>query len=291
MIDRSLAGHDRKSGPVIVTGCSSGIGLATALRLAGSGYRVVATVRDRSRSEGLRQQAADANAVLEIEQLDVTDDESARRCIEAVLDRHGSLYALINNAGTAHLAVFESEPLDEFRGVVETNLFGVVRMTKLALPHLRASRGRLIAVSSVGGVVGQPFNEAYCAAKFAVEGVYETLAPVARRMGVHVSVVEPGPVATNLTSNVDIAALLAGAGPYRSTLESFLATGSRADVDHPYREGQTPQQIAELLVKILQDPRPRFRYPTSTNAEHFMRYKLADVDGQAVQTLVDGWLA
>jgi NAD(P)-dependent dehydrogenase (short-subunit alcohol dehydrogenase family) len=208
-----------------------------------------------------------------------------------VLARHGSLYALINNAGTAHLAVFEFETMQAFREVLEVNLFGVVRMTKLALPYLRASGGRLLAISSVGGVVGQPFNEAYCAAKFAVEGVYETLAPVVRQLGVWVSVVEPGPVATNLTARVDLEALVAAAGPYRQSLERFLATGSHPELDHPFRDGQTPGEIAELVLQILRDPRPRFRYPTSANAERFVAHKLTDTDGEVVQQQVESWLS
>src|SRR5262249_28996669 len=111
--------------------------------------------------------------------------------------RHGAVDVLVANAGVGALGTLEELSLDELRDAMEVNYFGVVRTTKAVLPGMRArGAGRLVAVSSVGGAFGQPFTDAYCAAKHAVEGLYESLQPVAARFGVHVSIVEPGPVAT-----------------------------------------------------------------------------------------------
>ena len=122
----------------------------------------------------------------------------------AVAADHGRIDAVVNNAGAGHLGTIETESVDDVRRVMEVNFFGVVAVTRAAMPHLRASGGRLVTVSSVGGAVGQPFNEAYCAAKFAVEGFMESLVPVAATVGVTVVVIEPGAVASDFVANVDV---------------------------------------------------------------------------------------
>ncbi|MFE5588105.1 SDR family NAD(P)-dependent oxidoreductase, partial [Kitasatospora sp. NPDC056531] len=101
---------------------------------------------------------------------DVVDPESIATCLDEVIAEHGRLDALVNNAGAAQVGTIELMTVDEVRAAMEVNFFGVVAATRAALPHLRASQGRVITVTSIGGAVGQPFNEAYCAAKFAVEG-------------------------------------------------------------------------------------------------------------------------
>src|ERR1700722_18056786 len=182
---------------VVVTGSSSGIGLATALAFAQAGDAVVATVRDPSRADDLRAAVAEAALEVEVVGLDVTDDDAVTRVMRDVLARHGRVDVLVNNAGAPFAATLEELPISEVRRSMEVNFFGVVRTTKAVLPAMRvAGGGRLIAVTSLGGVVGQPFNDAYCAAKFAVEGLYESLPPVAAAFSVHVSIVEPGLVDT-----------------------------------------------------------------------------------------------
>src|SRR5436190_1948312 len=179
-------------GAVLITGTSSGIGLSSAVSLAHAGYPVVATLRNPDRAGELQARAKEAGVELDVRRLDVTDDASVEECVRAVVADYGQLHAVVNNAGSGHLGTLEQDSLEEYRRVFEVNFFGVLRVSKAALPHLRASGGRLVTVTSVGGVIGQPFNEAYCAAKFAVEGLMESLAPVAQRHGVHVSLVEPG---------------------------------------------------------------------------------------------------
>ena len=114
----------------------------------------------------------------------MTDPASIESCFAHIAPTYGRLDAVLNNAGSGHLGTVETGPIDDVRAVMEVNFFGVVAVTKAAMPLLRESRGRLLTVSSVGGVVGQPFNEAYCAAKFAVEGFMESLTPVAATQGV-----------------------------------------------------------------------------------------------------------
>lgn len=273
---------------VIITGTSSGIGLAAAVACAQAGWQTVATLRDMGRADALRKAAESADVELDIRQLDVTDAASVAAAIEGVTSDYGRLDALVNNAGAGHVGTIENETLQDVRDVMEVNFFGVVQTTKAALPHLRASGGRLITVSSVGGVIGQPFNEAYCAAKFAVEGFMESLAPVVGRFGVSVSVVEPGAVATEFVSNtgVDPEAMIAAAGPYAASLQAYAAR----TLGQFYAAAQTPSQAAESVLQALTVQQPAFRIQTSDWAREFTGTKLSDLDGSAILALTSSWL-
>lgn len=276
------------SNVVLITGTSSGIGLEAAIAAARAGWTTVATLRDPKRADALRDAADRAGVTLDIRRLDVTDPDSVTEAIEGVVATYGRLDALVNNAGAGHVGTIENETVDDVRDVMEVNFFGVVQATKAALPHLRASGGRLITVTSVGGVIGQPFNEAYCAAKFAVEGFMESLAPVAGRLGVTVSLVEPGAVASEFVSNIglDPARLLAGAGDYAPVLESYVTRTQSQFLN----SAQTPAQAAVTIVEALTAERPAFRLQTSDWARAFTGTKLADNDGSAVIGLTDAWL-
>ncbi|MFC4149741.1 SDR family NAD(P)-dependent oxidoreductase [Micromonospora mangrovi] len=275
---------------VLITGTSTGIGLETAVGAARAGWRTVATMRDVSRADALRR-AADAAGVgdlLDVRRLDVTDQASVAACVADVVDAHGRLDAVVNNAGAGHVGTLEQETVDDVRAVMEVNFFGVLHVSRAALPHLRATRGRLVTVSSVGGVVGQPFNEAYCAAKFAVEGFMESLAPLAATVGVTVTVVEPGAVASEFVTNVGIDrdAAITAAGPYGPALRAYLERSAGA-----FAAAQSPADAAAAVVATLTDPDPAPRVQTSTTARQFVGMKLGDLDGRAVTATTAGWLA
>jgi NAD(P)-dependent dehydrogenase (short-subunit alcohol dehydrogenase family) len=274
---------------VLITGTSSGIGLASAVACARAGWNTVATLRDTGRATALREAASAAEVALDVRALDVTDPEAVVACLEAVVADHGRLDALVNNAGSAYVGTVENGDLAEIRACLEVNFFGVVQTTRAAMPHLRASRGRLLTISSVGGVVGQPFNEAYCAAKFGVEGFMQSLAPVADTVGVQVGVLEPGAVSSEFVANagLDVAAMLAEAGPYAPALEAYIRrTMSQFDSS----AAQTPDQVAEVVVAALTaDPMP-FRVQTSEWATGFVATSLADLDGSAVQNETTTWV-
>ncbi|WP_406193900.1 SDR family NAD(P)-dependent oxidoreductase [Kitasatospora sp. NBC_01560] len=275
---------------VLITGTSSGIGLAAAVAAAAAGFHVVATMRDPGRSDALRAAAAEAGVAdhVEIARLDVTDPASVQECLDGLLARHGRLDAVVNNAGAGYVGTVEQDGLDPVRATMEVNFFGVVDVTRAALPHLRASGGRVITVTSVGGIVGQPFNEAYCAAKFAVEGFMESLAPVAATVGVHVSVVEPGAVASEFVASqgIDLPALLTAAGPYAPALEAYAARTRTA-----FAAAQTSAEAAGTVIDVLTAEHPPFRAQTSDRARAFVAPKLADLDGSAVQSLTGTWVA
>jgi NAD(P)-dependent dehydrogenase (short-subunit alcohol dehydrogenase family) len=274
---------------VLVTGTSTGIGLEIALGCARAGWRTVATMRDLGRADRLRD-AADAAGVadlIDVRRLDVTDADSAAAAVAETVAAYGRLDAVVNNAGAGHVGTLEQETVDDVRAVMEVNFFGVLHVSRAALPHLRASRGRLVSVTSVSGVIGQPFNEAYCAAKFAVEGFMESLAPVAAGVGVTVAVVEPGPVASEFIANVGIDRdrALEQAGVYAPALRAYLDRSAEI-----FAAAQSSADAATVVVAVVTGPTPPPRTQTSTTAREFVRVKLADLAGTAVTDLTGGWV-
>jgi NAD(P)-dependent dehydrogenase (short-subunit alcohol dehydrogenase family) len=220
----------------------------------------------------------------------VVDEDSITSCIDGVVADHGSLDVLVNNAGRGFVGTIEQVSMDEMRAVMEVNFFGVVATTKAALPHLRASGGRVITVTSVGGVVGQPFNEAYCAAKFAVEGFMESLAPVAATVGVHVSVIEPGPVSTEFVNNVgvDVAKMFAEGGEYTPAMKAYMGH-IMAEFANP-DAAQTGDDVAETVLTAMVTDSAAFRHQTSPWARTFTGFKLSDHDGSAVVGMTSDWV-
>lgn len=273
---------------VVTTGTSSGIGLHTAVAAAVAGWTSVATLRDPAKATALQAAAEQAGVQVEVRRLDVTDAEACIRCLDEVVADHGRLDALVNNAGAAFVGTVENASLDAVRACLEVNFFGVVHASRAAMPHLRAGGGRLLSVSSVGGVVGQPFNEAYCAAKFAVEGFMQALAPVAGTVGVSVGVIEPGAVASEFVANlgVDVDEVLAVAGVYEPALRTYFERttsqfGSSA---------QSPAEVADVIVAALSAPSLPFRIQTSEGARTFAGLSLADLDGSRVIQQTTGWV-
>ncbi|TFC01448.1 SDR family NAD(P)-dependent oxidoreductase [Cryobacterium mannosilyticum] len=282
----SPAGHTPNV--VLITGTSSGIGLHAAIAAAQAGHTVVATMRNLEGTRALLDAADAAGVTLDIRRLDVTEAQSVTEVVAGIVGRYGRLDAVVNNAGSGHLGTIENETIDQVRAVMEVNFFGVVGVTRAALPHLRTSHGRLITVTSVGGVIGQPFNEAYCAAKFAVEGFMESLAPVVRSAGVSVTVVEPGAVATSFVANVgfDPTAPAAVGDPYAAGLAAYLARAGSS-----FASAQTAESAGSVVAALLDGDVPPFRVQTSDAARQFVGVKLADLDGSAVQRLTSGWIA
>ncbi len=186
---------------VLVTGASAGLGMETALHLAGCGFRVFATMRDTARRSPLDEEARRRGVEVDVQKLDVTDRASIDCAVAAAVERCGGLYGLVNNAGVQLRGYFEDVADDEVRDVFETNVFGTMAVTRAVLPHMRkAGRGRIVIVSSIGGRIGSPASSAYCASKFALEGFGESLALEAKLVGVDVCLIAPAVVKTDIWS-------------------------------------------------------------------------------------------
>jgi NAD(P)-dependent dehydrogenase (short-subunit alcohol dehydrogenase family) len=191
--------HPLSSKVVLITGGSSGIGRATALRLARHGAHVTVAARNEAAlAEVVRAAGAEALAV----PTDVTDSEQVRRAVEATVERFGGLDVLLCSAGLSMRTYFEGSSLEAMERVMRVNFFGTLYATHFALPHVKARRGSLVAVSSLTGKRGIPSYALYGASKFAVQGLYEALRLELKRDGVHVGVVSPGFVDTPLRTGV-----------------------------------------------------------------------------------------
>ena len=275
---------------VVVTGSARGIGLATVLAFARAGDTVVATVRDPASAGELRTAIGGSGgggveSGVEIVGLDVSDDDAVTEVIGDVMERHGRVDVLVNNAGAPFTATLEELPLSELHRSMEVNFFGVARTTKAVLPAMReAGHGRLIAVTSLGGVVGQPFNYAYCAAKFAVEGLYESLHPVAAHFGVHVSIVEPGPVDTRFDDKATTTDAVASA-PFAS-----IRRNRDAVMESGASRRQPPAEVGEIIVGIADEDNPVLRYQTGKLVSRIAAMKLADMTGERITGLTASWL-
>lgn len=270
---------------VVITGSSSGIGLATSVAFARAGDTVIATMRDPSRSVPLEAAATEAGVSVEVVPLDVTSDQSVSRAIGAVLDDYGRIDVLVNSAGMGTSATLEELSIDDLQRSLDVNYLGAARTTKAALPAMRAAGGgHLIAISSVAGAVGQPFNDAYCASKHALEGLYESLHPVAAAFGVHVCIVEPGPVATpfhNSSERID--------SPDEQIAR--LKARYRQVVDPSQARGQPAEEVADVVLRVADDPTPTLRYQTSRFTVRLIERKIADLSGEKVIAMTSPWLA
>jgi NAD(P)-dependent dehydrogenase (short-subunit alcohol dehydrogenase family) len=250
--------------PVLITGCSTGIGRATAERLAGSGLTVYATARKLESIEDLKSAGCRTLA------LDVTDEESMRAGVAAVEEAEGSVGALVNNAGYSQSGAVETIPMDELRRQFETNVFGLVRMCQLVLPGMRtAGRGRIVNVSSMGGKLVFPGGGAYHGTKFAVEAISDAMRFEVRGFGVHVSIIEPGLIRTSFGETA-VGSVPHQDGPYTQFNTAVAANTARV-YDGPLGKlGAGPDAVAKAIEKAITSRRPRTRYPVTASARFFM---------------------
>ena len=241
----------------LVTGASSGIGEAIARQLASDGLRVFGASRKRLDSAG---------AGVESVVLDVTDDDSVRAAIDVVVGKAGHLDVVVNNAGATLLGALEETSTQEARWLIETNLLGVHRVTRAALPHLRASRGHAVMIGSVAGFLAKPAEGFYSATKHALEGYADVLRMELAPFGVRVALVEPGFVRTNLASNAQaVAAPLAAYEELRRALGQGLAR----DVEN----GVDAAEVAACVSRIVASAAPRLRHLVGREANRLRGLK------------------
>jgi len=250
--------------PVLITGCSTGIGRATASRLASRGMTVYATARKLDSIADL--QAAGCNTLA----LDVTDEESMRAAVAAVEKAEGAVGALVNNAGYSQSGAVETIPMDELRRQFETNVFGLVRMCQLVLPGMRKQgNGRIVNISSMGGRLVFPGGGAYHGTKFAVEAISDALRFEVKGFGVHVSIVEPGLIKTQFGETAH-GSVPQQDGPYAKFNAAVAKTTAEA-YDGPLAKlGAGPDAVAKVVEKAITAGRPRTRYPVTASARFFM---------------------
>lgn len=250
----------------VVTGASGGFGLLTTLELAKQNYYVIAAMRDLSKGELLMKRAAQLGLVLQIEclALDVTDHEAIRNTIAYIIEKHGRIDLLINNAGVAIGGMIEEIPMEDWSRQMEVNFFGLVEMTRAVLPHMRMQRqGKIINMSSISGRFGSPGYGPYSASKFAVEGFSEALRMEMLPFGVRVVLVEPGAYRTEIWSKgfEHISLRSQENSPYSRSFNAILQYARNAA-----QNADDPQKIAKLIVRIARSRSPKLRYTIGKGA-------------------------
>jgi NADP-dependent 3-hydroxy acid dehydrogenase YdfG len=250
--------------PVLITGCSTGIGRATAERLARRGLTVYATAR---RPESIEDLAQSGCRTLE---LDVTDEASMQAAVAAVEEAGGAVGALVNNAGYSQSGAIEAVPLEDVRRQFETNVFGLLRMCQLVLPGMRrAGAGRIVNVSSMGGKLVFPGGGAYHGTKFAVEAISDAMRFEVRGFGVHVSIIEPGLIRTSFGETA-VGSVPHEDGPYAEFNTAVAARTARVYEGNLAKLGAGPDAVAKAIEKAITARRPRTRYRVTASARLFM---------------------
>lgn len=257
---------------VLISGCSSGFGLLTAVAAARAGHRVFATLRDPARGGPLEEAARAAGVSLEVLALDVTRAESIEACVAEVEQRAGRVDVLVNNAGYGHGGTVYDLSLPELRAQMETNFFGTIALSKAVLPGMVARRsGRIIQVSSVNALYSPPGLGAYCASKRALEGITEAMRYELLPFGVYVTSVLPGTFRTEVFNKRQLASKTGDEGsPYAE-----IARGTMERIDRIVeKKAGDPTQVSRLLVSLLTHPRPPLRVVVGADG-HVLRFARA----------------
>lgn len=246
---------------VLITGCSTGIGHATALRLAKAGHTVYATARRIDALADLRESGARTLA------LDVNDEDSMRAAVDRVVQEQGAVGVLINNAGYSQSGAVESLSMDDLRRQFETNVFGLVRMCQLVLPGMRRQHwGRIINISSMGANFTFPGAGAYHASKYAVEAISDALRFEVKGFGVDVVIVQPGLIRTEFAATVQNE-MAAGDGPYAEFNAAVGAATEDAYAKGPLAKlGGDADSVARAVEKAITVKHPPIRMRVTPSA-------------------------
>jgi len=242
----------------VVTGTSTGIGLATTLHLARNGYRVLAGMRNLAKADPLRAAASQEKLAIEVIALDVTSTDSVTRAFERI----GPVDVLVNNAGIGGATPLELTPEDEHVRVFDTNYFGAIRRIQAVLPAMRERRrGTIVNITSIAGLVATPNQIPYSASKWALECAGEALAHEVRRFGIRVVNIEPGVVMTSIFENSNEATRYDKTSPYQPIMRrngKLFAAG--------FREPAPVEAVAETILAAIRSPEYRLRWPVGKDA-------------------------
>ena len=258
----------------LVTGTSSGIGLATAVALARAGHTVAATMRNLDGGAEIRKIAAAEKLPIHLAALDVDDDDSVRDGFAKVVAEHGPIDVLVNNAGIPGGGVVEETPIDRFRQVMETNFFGALRCAKAVIPGMRERRrGTIVNVSSVAGRVALASHSSYAASKWALEAVSESLAQELRPFNVRVVIVEPGVIATPISTRAP-APTAESLYPFRKQLMATFAASRAKPIP--------PSVVGDAIRDIVASDSLQLRYLVGPDADLWIKARANKTDEQVV---------
>ena len=260
---------------VLITGCSSGIGLETALTFARSGHKVYATMRNLDRATTLRQRLEAERLPGSILQMDVDSDESVATTIAQIQSRDGALDVLVNNAGIERLGSIEETPWEDLRAAMETNYFGALRCIRACMPEMRKRRsGLIVNISSVAGKISPSPLSPYSASKYALEAISEALAQEGKPFNIRVAIVEPGIIATPMAERIT--------EPLKNSPYPQVNRFHRmfeASLEHPI----PPTVVADKIMEIFQTDSWQLRHVAGPSAQPFLDWRNSMTDEQWVE--------
>ena len=259
---------------VLITGTSKGIGLDTALAFGRAGYKVFATMRKPENATAFKQQIKDENLPITISAMDVDSDESVKQCMDAIIKENGFIDVLVNNAGIERHGSVEEMTMNDFKEVMETNYFGVLRCTKYLLPLMRKKQqGCIINVASIAGRIANSPLSAYTASKHAVEAASEALAHEVKPFNIRVAIVEPGIINTQMAQDisVDNSSIYPQSKRFAGL---FAASLEKAPVN--------PTIVADKILEIAETDTWQLRHPVGPDAVPFLEWRASMTDEQYV---------
>ncbi|XP_038049894.1 retinol dehydrogenase 8-like [Patiria miniata] len=291
-----MAGKADNKVIVLITGCSAGIGLATAVLLAKDPerrFRVYATMRDpTAERRGPLEAAAGGESggilgeTLFVRELDVGQAGDQQGVVDEIVEKEGRIDVLVNNAGLIIWETVDSLPsLDKAQALFDVNFWGTVRMIRAVLPSMKTRKaGRIVNMSSVFGLESQPFQSFYAASKFAVEGITESLAPVLRLYNIWAVLIEPGLVKSNMTKSVDDPLQFVTTTPKEAgfddiTTAAFLFRFSSPEAQQLIGSIQTPDEVAVVVREAIVCEEPHLRYQTSEFSKALAAMRQVDALG------------
>jgi len=259
---------------VLITGSSQGIGLATAIAFARAGYQVAASVQKLSASTEIATIAEKEKLDIRVYQIDVDSDSSVNEGVSQILNETGSIDVLVNNAGIERMGTVEDVGLADFRAVMETNYFGVIRCVQAVLPGMRKRRsGCIINITSIAGRFAVPAMSAYAASKYALECLSETLAQEVKSFGIRVAIVEPGIINTAMAQHVTTIPE-ASNYPHTARLSALFSASLKNPVP--------PSVVADKIVEIASINSEQLRYPVGPDALPFLGWRQSMSDEEWV---------
>jgi NAD(P)-dependent dehydrogenase (short-subunit alcohol dehydrogenase family) len=266
----SSSPNNQQLSVAVVTGSSSGIGLAASLALAKNGYLTYATMRNLAKQDSIQSVAEKEHLPVRTVQLDVTDENSVKNAIQSILSESGRIDLLVNNAGYGMTGAFEDIGMDEIKSLYETNVFGVIRVTQAVLPIMRKQgSGRIINISSGAGRIGYHGGSAYVSSKFALEGLSESMAFEVEQFGIKTVLVEPGFIRTNFAENIVTAKKAQDPNsPYSQMMMQMKSSSHRRRMN-----ASDADLVADVVVEAATAKEPNLRYLAGKDVQQMVAAK------------------
>jgi NAD(P)-dependent dehydrogenase (short-subunit alcohol dehydrogenase family) len=282
LVQMSSSPNNQQLSVAVVTGSSSGIGLATSLALAKNGYRTYATMRNLAKQDSIQSIADKQHLPIRTVQLDVNDENSVKDAIQSIISESGRIDLLVNNAGYGLIGAFEDIGMDEIKSLYETNVFGVIRVTQVVLPIMRKQgSGRIINISSGAGRIGFPGSSAYVSSKFALEGLTESMAFEVEQFGIKTVLVEPGFIRTNFAENIAMAKKAQEpSSPYAQMMQMMSSNRDRM-----FENASDADLVAAVVVEAATAKEPNLRYLAGKDVQQMVATKKSMSD-EEFHTLV-----